>query len=141
MGVFNSPEGKPFVVRAGKAIVTIGNSQLLALGVTIEYQRAVESVPVISDMRVLSIGEAQGRFTAETLIVGDAGDLLYDEMHIFEDGCKPFDMTISLDESCDMGSASIDLINCVASAVSLSMQGGRGYVATGVTATFTAMDM
>ena len=54
--IFNTDTGKPLVVRAGKAIVKVGATTLIALGVELSYSRSVEMIPTLSQRRVASIG-------------------------------------------------------------------------------------
>ena len=51
-------------------------------------------------------------------------------------------MTITMQGStCKLSGKTVTAHNCVASAVSLGAQGGRGYIAQGITVVFTALDM
>ena len=137
-GIFNTDTGKPITVRAGKATVKCDGKTLIALDVTVTYQRAVEIVPTLGSKRVLSIGEGQGEFTANTVLA--KGNDVLSAMHLNDDGCKPFNMTISFEDSaCDANGITVTAHNCVASAVSITAQGGRGYIAQGVRVTFTAL--
>lgn len=140
MAVFNTNTGKPTVVRAGKAIVKVNGATLMALNVSLTYQRPVEIVPTIGEKRVLSIGEGQGQFSAQTVLSSDSN--VVKAMGLNDDGCDPFSMTIEFQgATCTMSGKTVTAHNCVASAVSLDAQGGRGYIANGVTVTFTALTM
>lgn len=136
--VFGASE-KAHVIKADKAIVKIGNDTALALGVTIQYQRPVQQVPVLAEDDVISIGKGSGTFTAETILMKGAFDITGGHL-ITGDGCKPDTITIKFtDGGCQNGTKPVTCKNCIASAVSITAQGGRGYVAAGVTVTFTAM--
>lgn len=130
---------KAHVIKADKAIVKIGKETALALGVTIQYQRPVQQVPVLSVDDVLSIGKASGTITAETILIKDGYDVTGGSL-ISGDGCKPETVKIKFqDGSCESKTKSVTCKNCIASAVSVTARGGQGYVAAGVTITFTAM--
>lgn len=136
--VFGASE-KAHVIKADKAIVKIGRETALALGVTIQYQRPVQQVPVLAEDDVLSIGKASGTFTAETILMKNAFDITGGAL-ITGDGCKPDTITINFqDGACESKTKSVTCKNCIASAVTVNAQGGRGYVAAGVSVTFTAM--
>lgn len=127
------------VIKADKAIVKIGTATALALGVTIQYQRPVQQVPVLSVDDVLSVGKGSGTITAETILIKDGYDVTGGSL-ISGDGCKPETVKISFqDKGCQNQTKSVTCKNCIASAVTVTAQGGRGYVAAGVTITFTAM--
>ena len=137
-GVFGNGTGKPIVLRAGKAIVKCGGTTLIALGVQISYQRTVEVLPTLGEKRVLSIGEGTGTFSAETVLA--KGNDVMNAMHLGDDGCAPFSMSLTLQGgTCDASGKTVTAHNCVASAVTVSAQGGRGMIAQGVQVTFTAM--
>ena len=138
--VFNTDSSKPLVVRAGKAIVKVGDTTLIALGVEMSFQRSVEMIPTLSSRRVASIGEGTGQFSAQSVLSKENG--LESGMHLFDDGCVPFAMTITFNDSaCSMNGKTVTAHNCIASSVSISAAGGRGYVAEGVSCTFTALSL
>lgn len=139
--VFGGSTDKPTVIKAGKAIVTVGGNTLLALGVQVQFGRQVEIVPALSKKRVVSLGEPQGQFTANTILA--KGVDAFDAFKLSGDDCTPFDMTIKFDgnDACDMAGKTIKAKNCFASNVSIDAQGGRGYVAQGVQVTFTALEL
>ena len=139
--VFGGSTDKPIVVKAGKAIITVGGSTLLALGVQVQFGRQVEIVPALSTKRVVSLGEPQGQFTANTMLA--KGVDAFNAFKLSGDDCTPFDMTIKFDgkDACDMAGKTVTAKNCFASNVSLDAQGGRGYVAQGVQVMFTALEM
>lgn len=139
--VFGGSTDKPTVIKAGKAIVTVDNTTLLALGVQIQFQRQVEIVPALSKKRVVSLGEPQGQFTANTILA--KGVDAFKAFKLSGDDCKPFDMKIKFDgnDGCDMAGKTVTAKNCFASNVSVDAQGGRGYVAEGVQVTFTALEL
>ena len=127
------------VIKADKATVKIGTATALALGVTIQYQRPVQQVPVLAVDDVISVGKASGVFTAETILMKDGFDITGGSL-ITGDGCKPDTVKITFqDGGCKSKNKPITCKNCIASAVSVTAQGGRGYIAAGVTITFTAM--
>jgi len=139
-GVFGNGTGKPIVVRAGKAIVKCGGTTLIALNVQIQYSRPVEVVPTLGEKRVLSVGEGQGTFSAETVLA--KGNDVATAMHLNDDGCSPFSMSLTLQGgTCDASGKTVTAHNCVASAITVSAQGGRGMIAQGVQVTFTAMSI
>ena len=139
-GIFNTDTGKPLVVRAGKATIKCDGKTLLAIDVQLTYQRSVEVVNTLSRKRVISIGEGQGQFSASSILAKD--NEVLQAMHLNDDGCSPFNMTIDFSGStCDMGNKTVTAHNCVASAVSVTAQAGRGFVAEGVQVTFTALSM
>lgn len=138
--VFGTDTGKPIVVKAGKAMLTVGGHTLIALDVQLSYQRAVEVIPTIGAKKVLSLGEPQGQMSANTVLA--KGNDAFSAFKLGGDDCTPFDMSIKvMDGSCDLNGKTVTAKNCVASALSIAVQGGRGYVAQGVQVTFTALDM
>lgn len=140
MAIFGQDTGKPLVVRAGKATLTCNGVIMIATNVQVQYQRKVEVVPTISKKRVISVGEGEGTFSAETIYAKDSDSL--NALKLNDDGCDPFTMTITFDDgACNMNNKSITCHNCVSSAVSITAQGGRGYIAQGVQVTFTALDI
>lgn len=140
MAVFGADTGKPLVVRAGKATVVCNGVTLLATNVQVQYQRNVEVVPTISKKRIISIGEGQGTFSAETILAKDNDAL--NALKLNDDGCDPFTMTITFnDNACNMNGKSITAHNCVSSSVGITAQGGRGFIGQGVQVTFTALTL
>lgn len=137
-GVFGTDTGKPIVVRAGKAIVTVNGQTMIALGVQVQFQRTVELLPTIGKKRVLSIGEGTGTFSADTILSKENN--IESAFRLNDDGCSPFAITITFkDSSCSENGKTITAHNCVASAISIGAQGGRGYIAEGLQATFTGL--
>lgn len=137
-GVFGTDTGKPIVVRAGKAIVTVNGQTMIALGVQVQFQRQVELLPTIGKKRVLSIGEGTGTFSADTILSKENN--IESAFRLNEDGCSPFAITITFkDSSCSENGKTVTAHNCVASAISIGAQGGRGYIAEGLQATFTGL--
>lgn len=137
--VFGASTGKPIVVKAGKATVTVNNKTLIAQGVTISFQRTVQAIDVIGQKKVMSIGEPQGTVTFETILAKDI-----DAFSAFQLGggdCSPFSMQISFGGACDMAGKTVTAYNCVASSVTITARGGQGYVGQGVNVSFTALDM
>lgn len=139
--VFGGNIDKPLVIKSGKAIVTVDNTTLLALGVQVQFSRQVEIVPALGKKRVVSISEPQGQFTANTILAKEED--AFNAFKLSGDDCKPFDMTIKFEgnDACDMQGKSVTAKNCFASNVSLDAQGGRGYIAQGIQVTFTALEM
>ena len=139
--VFGGSTDKPIVVKAGKAIITVGGSTLLALGVQLQFGRQVEIVPALSTKRVVSISDPQGQFTANTILA--KGVDAFNAFKLSGNDCTPFDMTITFDvkDACALAGKTVKAKNCFASNVSVDVQGGRGYVAQGVQVTFTALEM
>ena len=138
--IFGAKTDEPIIVKAGKAIVTVDNKTMLALGVTVQFQRGVQIIPTLGDKRVLSIGIPQGTFTCNTIIAKDVDPTT--AFHLNDDGCKPFDMTIKFNDSaCEMSGKTITIKQGVASAVSIDAQGERGYIGSGINVTFIGMEM
>lgn len=137
--VFNASD-KARVIKSDKAIVTIARQPAIALGVTIQYGRPVQQVPVLADEDVISIGKPSGTITAETILMKGSGDITENPL-INSDGCKVGQtLTIKfIDGACDTQTKPVTCNNCIASAISVTARGGQGYVATGVTITFTSM--
>lgn len=140
MSVFGTDTSRPLIVRAGKATLTCNGIILLATNVTVQYQRPVEVVPTVGTKRALSVGEGIGQFSAETIVAKDNDAL--GALRLNDDGCDPFTMTITFNDSaCNMNGKSVTCHNCVSSAVSITAQGGRGYIGQGVQVTFTALTL
>ena len=139
--VFGASTDKPTVLKAGKVIVTVGNATLLALGVQVQFGRQVELVPVLSKKRVVSLGEPQGQFTANTILAKDVD--AFNAFKLSGDDCTPFDMKIKFDakDACDAAGKTVTCKNCFSSNVNVDAQGGRGYIAQGIQVTFTALEM
>ncbi len=138
MAIFGADTGKPMVVRAGKATLVCNGVPVLATNVQVVYQRTVEIIPTIGKKRVMSVSEGQGQFSAETVLAKDNDAL--NAFKLNDDGCEPFTMTVTFDDkACNMNGKTITCHNCVSSAVSIGVQGARGYIAQGVQVTFTAI--
>ena len=106
----------------------------------IQFGRNVEVINTIGDKRVISIGEAQGTFSAETILSKDYD--IAEAMHLNEGGCDTFTMSVTFGGStCNIYGKTLTCHNCVASAVSLTVQGGRGFIGQGVQAVFTGLTM
>lgn len=131
---FGASNDKPTIVKAGKATVTINGDVYLALNVQIQYQRSVEIVPTIGKERVISVGEPIGQISAEKVL--GQGSLT-----ALAESCKVGTASINVNDDCRMQGNLITCHNVILSAVTITAQGGRGYVATGVTGTFTAIDI
>lgn len=138
--VFGADTGKPIVLKAGKAIVTVNNQTLIALNAVVQFGRNIEVMPALSKKRVVNISEPQGTFSAETIIAKGS-----DPSAAFKttgDDCSGFDMTIKMDgSSCDTGGKTVKCKNCFTNSIQISAQGGRGWIGSGYSATFTALDM
>lgn len=138
--VFGADTGKPIVLKAGKAIVTVGGTTLIALNATMQFGRSVEIIPALSKKRVVSIGEPQGTFSAETIIA--KGNDASKAFRLSGDDCSGFDMSVKMDgNACDGGGKTFTAKNCFASAVTVTAQGGRGWIGSGYQVSFTALDM
>ena len=138
--VFGADASRPVVVRAGKAILTVDDQNLLALNVTIQFTRTVEVIPTIGAQRVLSVGEATGTLSAETVLAKNSDALA--AFHLTADECQPIPIQIRFaDGTCDVSGKTVTAQNCIGSALTITAQGGRGMVAQGVQVTFTALDM
>ena len=136
--VFGGSE-KARVIKADKAIVTINGTVAIALGVSIQYTRQVQKVPVLALEDIISIGTASGVFSADTILLKGGSDIMANEL-ISGDGCRPGTITVRFqDGACDSQVRPITCKNCIASAVNVTAQGGRGFVASGVSIIFTAM--
>lgn len=138
--VFGADTGKPIVLKAGKAIVVAGGTTLIALNATMQFGRDVQMIPALSKKRVVSIGEPQGTFSAETIIA--KGNDSSSAFKLTGDDCSGFDMTVKMDgNACDGGGKTFTAKNCFSSTVTVTAQGGRGYIGSGFQVTFTALDM
>ena len=138
MAVFGSTADVQ-VVKAHEAHIYVPGGELIALDVTIQFQRPVENVPVIGSTNIISVGRPMGTFTAQTVLCKEFDAVT--AFHLEEDDCDVFSMDVDLSGSCDIGDGSIHVDGCVTSAVSLQASGGRGYIANGVTVTFTQLEM
>ena len=141
--VFGASNAAPKVFKANKVIVTINNVNLIAMGVTIQFQRDVTPVPVLGDRRVISIGEPVGQMSAQSFLSKD-GSVFQAFDIVGEGGCGGFSATLDFSKSkdaCDLAGMKVTLKNCYASAVSIEAQGGRGYIANGVNVTFLGMEV
>lgn len=142
MSVFGTDTGAPLVIKSDKAIVKIDGKTLLATGVNITYQRNVGIVPVLNKKRVVAVGEGQGQITAETMLISSAEYDITTAAFLKGDGCKPKELEITFEDGqCETKTKKVKCYGCVASSVSVGMQGGRGYVLSGVGITFTALDI
>lgn len=140
--VFGSDIGEPTVIKAGRAIVTVNGTPLIALGVQLQFGRNVEIVPALSEKRIVSLGEPQGQLTANTILSKDVDSLT--AFKLDGNDCTKFDMTIEFNanDACGgLAGKKVTAKNCFASSVSIDAQGGRGYVAQGVQVTFTGLEM
>lgn len=137
--VFGGETGKPLVMKAGKAVVTVNDKTMIALGVTVQFQRTVQEVPVLGSKKVMSVGEPNGTVQFETVLAKDV-----DSISAFKlDGndCTPFDMKITFAGTCDMAGMTVTAKNCFSSGVTVSARGGQGYITNAVAITFTALEM
>lgn len=133
-GIFGQATGAPLVVKGDNAIVTVDGDELLATQVQISYQRNVQRLPVVGKKDVLSVGKAQGVFTAEAIYAKSLPSIFN------ETGCDPKTITVKMSvDDCNKDAKDITLFGCVASALQISLSGERGYIASGVTITFTSM--
>ena len=125
---------------AGKATVSIGTLNAIALNVTVSFQRTVEPVPVLGSTRVLSVGEPTGNLTIQSLL--SSGDILSG----WSDACHSDSITLTFTEAeCGVKGGgtgkTITCHNCMLQSVSMGAQGGRGYVSEDVVFTFTALEV
>lgn len=131
----------PKVFTADKAVLKIGGNTALATGVQVSFTRTVQNIPLLSGKRAMSAGTPQGTMSASVL-VADKQTLA--AMHINE-ACTLSDITLRMsDGTCNGnggGTYDIKLHNCIASAVSITLQADQGMVVAGLQVTFTAMDM
>ena len=140
MSVFGADTGKPVVLKAGKAIVTVNGKTLIALNVTVTFARTVEVLPALSKKRIVTIGEPSGQIQAETIIA--KGNDPSAAFNANGDDCSGYDATIKFDgNACDAGSKSVICKNCFTDNITVTAQGGRGYIGTGFRATYTALEM
>jgi len=138
--VFGADSGKPIVLKAGKCIVTVGGTTLLALNATVQFGREIQVVPALSKKRVVSIGEPQGTFTAETIIA--KGNDASSAFKLGGDDCSGYQMSIKFDgNACDAGGKTVQCKNCFTQNVNVTAQGGRGWIGSGFQVAFTALDM
>lgn len=136
--IFNSSNDVQ-IVKAYEATIEIDGHTVIATDVTIQFQRPVENVPVIGKTNVISVGRPQGTLTANAIMCSK--DETLEAMHLNQDDCTPFTMLVTLKGTCDTGSGTLSCAGCVASAVNVQMQGGRGYIVRGATVTFTQLNM
>lgn len=123
---------------AGKATVSIGTLNAIALNVTVSFQRTVEPVPVLGSTRVLSVGEPTGNLTIQSLL--SSGDILSG----WSDACHSDSVKLTFTEGECGGKGTgktITCHNCMLQSVSMTAQGGRGYVSEDVVFTFTALEV
>lgn len=138
--VFGADSGKPIVLKAGKAIVVVGGTTIIALNATMTFARDIQMIPALSKKRVVSIGEPQGTFSAETIIA--KGNDSSGAFKLSGDDCSGYDMTVKMDgNSCDGGGKTFTAKNCFTAGVTVTAQGGRGWIGSGFQVTFTALDM
>ncbi len=140
MGMLGSTRSDPKVIRAGRAYITIGSDTAVAIGVQIQFQRTVNKLPTLSKDNILTVSEPQGTLTINSLLMSGKGSV-WDS--IKGKDCKPEPMTISYgndDADCNPNPKQVKLSGCLASAISLSGDGSQGYIAEGVTYTFTDME-
>lgn len=143
VNVFNASPNDPIMVRASRANITISGitDSIIALNVNCTFQRRVEMVPTIGNVRVVSASEPEGTLQIGTLIAKDSNAI--EQILMKDTECTPYSMEITFggDATCGMGNKKVSISGCVSSGVSVEMQGGRGYVASGVTVTFTQMEL
>ena len=138
--VFGADSGKPVIIRSGKAVVTVGGQTLLALNVTVTFERRVDVVPALGKKRIISVGEPQGTFEAQTVLAKSVD--AFSAFKLSDEGCNPFDISLTFtDGGCDMNGKTVTCKNCISSRVTVNAQGGQGYIAEGVQAAFTALEM
>ena len=138
--VFGADDTKPIILKAGKCIVTIGSTTLIALNVTVQFGREVQVVPALSKKRIVSIGEPQGTFTAETIIA--KGNDPTNAFHLNDQDCSVYHMTIKFEgKACDAAGKTVQCRNCFTQSVNVTAQGGRGWIGAGFQVTFTALKM
>lgn len=138
--VFGANSASPKVIKAGKAILVINNKEVIALNVQITFSRPVEVIPVLSKKKVISLGEPQGSFSAETVLA--RGEDAFDAFKLDGDDCSPFDMKIKVaDNACDLDGKSVTAKNCFAAGITITAQGGRGFIGQGMQVTFTALEI
>lgn len=144
MSVFGASTAAPKVFKANKVIVTINNENLIAMNVTIQYGRQVESVPVLGETRVISLGEPQGTLSADAFLSKDKKVFNAFKLDGDSNDCKGFTATLDFSKAegaCDLAGMKVELKNCFATAVTITAQGGRGYIAAGAQLTFLGMDI
>ena len=139
--VFNASDNVK-VIKSDKAIVTVGDQPMLALGVTIRYGRQVQQVPVLGDTDVLAIGKPSGTISIESLLISGADYDITKNPILSGDGCDPQPLSITFGKTegaCAQLNKKVYCNKCIASAVTVAAQGGRGYIASGVEITFVSM--
>lgn len=136
MSVFNYNSSDLKVVKADEATISFdGRTDTIATGVQIQFTRQVERVPTIGTVDVASVSKPQGQLTANTVFMQTLPKIFE------EDACSPNNVVVNFgDGTCDLNGKTVTLKNCIASAVTIELQGGRGYVASGLTLTFFGMD-
>lgn len=145
VNVFNTSNDakKPILIKAGRAKLKVEGvtESMLAMNCTVQFSRSVEVVPVIGDQRVLSVGEPTGTCSIGTILA--KSDSTLEKILGKETECEGFTMQLTFtgDATCGMGGRSVTLGGCIASAVSIEMQGGRGFVASSVQITFTSLQI
>lgn len=135
--VFGS-SGAAAVVKASKATISFFGGGIdgigVALNVQVQFSRQVERVPTLGEDQIISVGLPQGTVTAQEVLFKDAPV-------IGDDGCEAGVVEIIPDSTCGDNPGTITCTGCILSAVSVEAQGGRGYIARGVTITFIGLDM
>lgn len=135
--VFGSNDQNVKVVKAAKATITFKGGGIdgsaVALNVSVQFSRNVERVPTLGTDQVLSVGLPQGTVTAQEVLFRNAPSL-------GDDGCIAGTVTIIPDSACLNNPNKIVCKGCILSAVTVDAQGGRGYIARGVTITFIALE-
>ena len=134
MSVFGASTEAPTVIKADKALITLEGAEILALNVTVTFQRAVQVLPVLSQKRVVSVSEPHGTITIEQLAVNG------DPKFLEGNGCNPETLTITFMDSCKDKPTGVTCYGCIASQAGYSLQGGRGYAAANVGISFTGME-
>ena len=138
--VFGADTGKPVVLKAGKAIVTVNGTTIIALNATMQFGRDIQVMPALSRKRIVSIGEPQGTFSAETIIA--KGNDSTKAFKLTGDDCTGYDMSVRMDgNACDSDGKTFTAKNCFTSSVTLTAQGGRGWIGSGFAVTFTGLTM
>lgn len=139
MGMLGSVRDNPTVIRAGRAYVTIGDDTTVAIGIQVQFQRTVNRLPTLSRSNILTVSEPQGTLTINSLVMSGKGSVWNS---ITGTDCTPATVKLSYgnDDDCNQAQGSLTLSGALASAISLSGDGSQGYIANGVTFTFTDMD-
>lgn len=133
--VFNYNSSDLKVVKADEATITFDSDKdTIATGVQIQFARQVERVPTIGKIDVASVSKPQGTLTANTVFMKTLPNIFQ------KNACSPDNVVVDFgDGTCDLNGKKVTLENCIASAVTIELQGGRGYVVSGLTLTFFGM--